>query len=194
MQKEWCGLNIADMIELGYIIMDNLKPMPVTTVTKEEKNNLKNSDKKPEKVLTEIIKSKKDIKSKSLEKKLKSQKKPKGQKPQQKLPIKDEYLQHTDLYKSFFSEYMKTTQQLSNKYEYYTKEDKKENAFSWGDELISYKERKDYVRKIMMNSLLHGAHNPIDPRTKELYEFWKLASKFNEQLSMAMYDKGMGWG
>lgn len=96
----------------------------------------------------------------------------------------DMYAQHTDMYKRFHKEMMKSIYQQVQTAEY--TEEEKADAFSWGDDVISYKERKEIVRKIQMNALLGAGHNHIDPQEKDRYEFWKYASKFNLTMSFLM--------
>jgi len=96
----------------------------------------------------------------------------------------EEYQRHTKLYSEFMNAYEE--QSSPDKYEYQSAEPKKRD-FSWGDEIISYQERKNYIRCAQMNSLMQGVHNPIDPQVKERYDMWKYASKFNLTMSFLMF-------
>jgi len=97
-----------------------------------------------------------------------------------------DYQRHTGLYKEFMKGY--DIQSDSTAYEF---EDAEHKEFEWGDEVISYKERKEFVRCVQMNALMQGEHNPVDPQIKERYEFWKYASKFNLTMSFLMYSSFM---
>lgn len=106
--------------------------------------------------------------------------------------IEDEYMRHAEIYRQFMSsQYQQPAQKATADYEYNTSDDSGRAAFAWGDEIISYSERKVLVKKMMVNSIMHGEHNPIDPRKKDAYKFWKYASKFNFLMSTLMYDKAL---
>ena len=107
--------------------------------------------------------------------------------------VHEDYARHTELYKSFHAEYMKDTSSPLKAYDLYSSADSQDKGWKWGDEVISFKERKELVRKIMLNSLMHGDHNHIDPQQKQAYQFWKYASKFNRSLSQMMYDCAMSY-
>jgi len=100
--------------------------------------------------------------------------------------IHDSYEKHTEAYKQFHKQYM-ASMTISSATDYYHEEEEG-SKWEWGDELITYQERKEYVRSTMMNALMQGNHNPVDPGNKERYEFWKTASKFNWLLSTMLYD------
>ena len=103
------------------------------------------------------------------------------------IPV-DEYARHTELYKSFLSEYRKTIPTNNVNYLYLSSETAKE-AETWAPEAITQKEREEYVRVVQMNNLMGGNHNHFDPGRKQAYEMWKYCSKFNELLSFMMYDR-----
>ncbi len=102
----------------------------------------------------------------------------------------EDYRRHTELYRQFMSEqYQPVMQRPDSYYKYAPQGDNGRDAFAWGDDVISYHERKSLVKKMMVNAVMHGEHNPVDPRKKEAYKFWKYASKFNFMMSTLMYDK-----
>jgi len=147
-------------------------------------------------ILDELLKSPKDDEkkdSKDLEKKLmktrgKDSEKIKDFKKIRTRPSpEDEYARHTELYMRFFSEYMRSTNQNHSGYNFYSSEETSKTQFSWGDEVINYKERKELVRKMQLNKVMQGDHNYVDPQDKEAYEHWKNVSKFNMLMSFHMY-------
>jgi hypothetical protein len=92
-------------------------------------------------------------------------------------------------YQRFMEGYINAPMQTALKApEYSYVQEKKEKQFGWGDELIPYEERVELARKLQMNKLVGGPHNYVEPDKKQLYEYWKLISKFNEQLSFAIHD------
>ena len=153
------------------------------TVTKEVvRLKLIKSPKTSKKPLEDIVKKvKKTTEKKGLEKKIK-----KVPKKIELKPVKDAYARHTENYRKFHSEYIKSMAS-TGEYKSYTAESTSK-VVSWVEEAISYKERKELVRTIQMNALMGGAHNPVDTSLKEAYEHWKMCSKFNELMSFMMYD------
>ncbi len=108
------------------------------------------------------------------------------------LSLEEDYARHTELYRQFHADYLRVTTQAKSAYEFYSAaESRSERNFSWGEEIINYKERKDLVRSMQMNAFMHGGHNHVDPSSKERYEFWKYASKFNLLMSFHMYDTAL---
>jgi hypothetical protein len=101
------------------------------------------------------------------------------------LPV-DDYSRHTSIYKQFFAGHMSHDTSSTNYAE--VMDDMPKLSMRSDIDAISYKERKDYVRTIQMNALMGGTHNAVDPKIKEAYEMWKLASKFNQLMSFMMYD------
>jgi hypothetical protein len=99
-----------------------------------------------------------------------------------------EYAKHTQLYRQFHDELMSEYSKAGSVAEYYFDAAEEKQEFEWGDELMGYEERKDFIRAINMNKLLGGEHNGVDPRAKERYEQWKLESNFNFLLSTFYYD------
>jgi len=102
------------------------------------------------------------------------------------------YQKHSEMYARFMNDYLYASNpdnQTSGYSEFGSGKSKRE--FNQGDEIISYKERIEHVRAIMMNALMHAPTNHINPDTKERYEHWKMVSKFNEQLSMVYCDQVM---
>jgi hypothetical protein len=98
------------------------------------------------------------------------------------LAIEETYKKLSESYKAFHREYMKENR--AQAYDRYIPEEQKEKDFKWGDEVISYEERKEVARKIQMNAMMGGGHNHIDPRKKEDYEFAKLDKFFLMQSFM----------
>jgi hypothetical protein len=106
------------------------------------------------------------------------------------LAASSEYGTHTDAYKTFMNAYLygstdKNGRSVSETSDWSNKKNKGDIP---SDELISYKEKTDYIQAIMMNELMHAPMNHADPRVKDRYEAWKLSSKFYQQLSFFYRD------
>ncbi|MBN2458401.1 hypothetical protein JXB31_04705 [Candidatus Woesearchaeota archaeon] len=100
------------------------------------------------------------------------------------------YLHHSELYCRFMKEYLKDSQAgitMQSAAESLQGSSQKK-GFEQGEELINYHERINHVRAVMMNSLMHAPVNNVDLGAKERYEFWKMASKFNQVMSFLYYD------
>jgi len=100
--------------------------------------------------------------------------------------VNEDYQRHTDLYKEFHDQYLETVQTQDKNYEFETADDNPD--WEWGQEVITYKERKDFTRIMHLNAIMGAPHNPVNPDTAERFEFWKYASKFNQLMSMLLYD------
>jgi len=98
----------------------------------------------------------------------------------------NDYERHTQLYKEAMKSY--EGPRLSETAYSYSTEEKKQKDFDWGAEIMTYKERREYVRKVQMNALMGGRHNHIDPEEERNYAYWKWARKENEQMSFQLYD------
>ncbi len=97
------------------------------------------------------------------------------------------YEQATSYFNSFFEDFLYSgKKEAEAKYEN-EKENEERKVFA-DDEVITYREKKEFIRKMMLNSLLRGPHNNITYDEKLKYETWKIISKFNEQLSFLHYD------
>jgi hypothetical protein len=106
------------------------------------------------------------------------------------LATADEYGRHSDVYRIFMDAYLYNSSQ-EKKYsssDMFGLNQRKDDSNIPSDEIISYKEKTEYIKAIMMNALMHAPMNHIDPKTKDRYEAWKLSSKFYEQLSFLYYD------
>lgn len=103
-----------------------------------------------------------------------------------KVPMVDFYSQHTSTYNKFMTKYLQAEKSIAQKSNIGSIEKKK--RFRQGDDIISYKERKEVIRKMMLNKMLNAELNIIDTDTKTQYENWKMGSKFNLLLSFIMYD------
>jgi hypothetical protein len=102
---------------------------------------------------------------------------------------RENYELMTRNYQRFMEGYINGPMQTALKAPKYSYvQEKRGKQFGWGDEVISYKERTEFVRKMQMNALIGGSHNYIEPQQKELYEHWKTINKFNMLLSFALYD------
>lgn len=103
-------------------------------------------------------------------------------------PISDGgYERHTAFYRDFLKELL-STPAVKQYQEYSPERTNQKREFKWGEELINYQERKEIARVVQMNYALGGNHNHLDPRQKELYEYWKL-DKFNLSMSFWMFTK-----
>jgi len=95
-----------------------------------------------------------------------------------------QYQQLIDQYKRFLEAYLKEDGNAVVKgYDYSMADDKKDREFIWGQEVATYHEIKDSIRKIKMNLLLGGWHNGVSPDEKDRYKFWKYCSKFNKVMA-----------
>jgi len=143
------------------------------------------------KIITDDEKKTSKHKKKGIEKKFTDLLKKKDDQLGRNNLFEEAYLKHTQLYSDFMNQYLSMSQSIKNNYEAYSNSQKTTRTFSWGDEIINYKERKEMVRVVQMNALMQGEHNHIDPDTKERYELWKYASKFNLLMSFMMYEKAL---
>ena len=105
-------------------------------------------------------------------------------------PASDLYREHSAVYSRFMQSYIYDDQNKSvgGPEAYSELNPKQKREFKNGDELISYQERINYVKAVMMNSLMHAPMNSAKPEDRERYEFWKMTSKFNQQLSFFYSD------
>jgi len=115
----------------------------------------------------------------------------------------EQYQKHLDQYKRFLATYLEEgSGTIASSYAYQTSDDKpKKREFSWGQEVVTYGEIKDIVRRVHMNALLGGnstgtlsGHNQIAWQEAEDFKFWKYTSKFNEMMSMILYDQAGSGG
>ncbi len=111
----------------------------------------------------------------------------------------EQYEKILEQYKRFLAEYLREAQNAHASYDKYSagqdSEEKDKRKFSWGQEVITYREVKDIARRIHMNALMSGdyvgdisGHNSIGWQENQEYKFWKYASKFNELMSFILYD------
>jgi hypothetical protein len=114
-------------------------------------------------------------------------------KPIEEFIARQQYELQTRQYQQFMANYLAESM-LPKKagYDYSFAEEKQQ--WKWGDELISYKEREQVARVIMMNSLMGGIHNHAHPEVKERYNGWRDGNKFNMLVSFMMYDRASGTG
>ncbi|MBT4823875.1 hypothetical protein HN695_00730 [Candidatus Woesearchaeota archaeon] len=94
-----------------------------------------------------------------------------------------QYQKLLDQYKRFLDNYLKEATSTFNPTYDYQQENCKEREFEWGQEVATYSEIKDTIRKIKMNLLLGGWHNAVSPDEKDRYKFWKYCSKFNKVMA-----------
>jgi hypothetical protein len=105
------------------------------------------------------------------------------------LAASSEYSRHSDAYRMFMDAYLYNPgQEEKSPSEMLEWNNGKKDRSIPSDEIISYKEKAEYIQAIMMNALMHAPMNHADPRTKDRYEAWKLSSKFYEQLSFLYCD------
>ncbi|MBT4823874.1 hypothetical protein HN695_00725 [Candidatus Woesearchaeota archaeon] len=109
----------------------------------------------------------------------------------------EQYEKQLEQYKRFLAEYLKEAQNaLTSAYDPYQDENGDgKREFEWGQEVVTYFEIKDIVRRIHMNALMSGnasgtmsGHNNVGWQEAEDYKFWKYCSKFNEQMSFIIHD------
>jgi hypothetical protein len=95
-----------------------------------------------------------------------------------------QYQQLLDQYKRFLDAYLKETQNIAaSQYNYSSSSEDEKRKFEWGQEVVTYAEVKETVRKIKMNMLLGGWHNQVNPDDQDRYKFWKYTSKFNKVMA-----------
>jgi len=95
-----------------------------------------------------------------------------------------QYQQLLDQYKKFLDTYLKDSNNaVKASYAYSSQEDNRERNFEWGQEVVTYSEIKESVRKIKMNLLMGGWHNGVSQDEKDRYKFWKYVSKFNKVMA-----------
>jgi hypothetical protein len=105
-----------------------------------------------------------------------------------------QYQQMLDQYKKFLDVYLKDDNNVAKaSYAYSNKEDDGQRNFEWGQEVVTYAEIKESVRKIKMNILMGGWHNDVSPDEKERYKMWKNVSKFNKVMADVI-ESGVGSG
>jgi len=153
-----------------------------TEVKKPKKVEVKPPKKLPEKPAKKSVTE--EIK-KTIDEKFKKTK-VKEIRPIHKLQHDNDYERHTQLYKESMKSYDKPSLPKAS-YSYITQE-KNERNFDWGKEVMNYKERREYVRKVQMNALMGGRHNHVNPDEERNYKFWKWARKENYQMSFQMHD------
>jgi len=110
----------------------------------------------------------------------------------------EQYQKQLDEYKRFLAEYLRDANNAaSSPYSAYNNnnDDDKQRKFEWGQEVVTYGEIKDIVRRIQMNALLGAGsngdlsgHNQVSWQEAQDYKFWKYCSKFNEQMSFVIHD------
>ncbi|MBI4453048.1 hypothetical protein HY636_00215 [Candidatus Woesearchaeota archaeon] len=109
----------------------------------------------------------------------------------------EQYQKQLDEYKRFLAEYLRDANNAaSSPYSNYdNNEGDKQRKFEWGQEVVTYGEIKDIVRRIQMNALLGAGsngdlsgHNQVSWQEAQDYKFWKYCSKFNEQMSFVIHD------
>ncbi|MFH1439604.1 MAG: hypothetical protein ABIG89_03495 [Candidatus Woesearchaeota archaeon] len=109
----------------------------------------------------------------------------------------EQYEKQLEQYKRFLAEYLRESNNvLKPGYDQYKSDDDGKRKFQWGQEVVTYIEVKDIARRAQMNSLMSGmtgealgGHNDISWQEVQDYKFWKLCSKFNEQMSFLLYEK-----
>ncbi len=101
----------------------------------------------------------------------------------------DIYGEHSKVYSQFMQSYLKETN-----YDKHEESDNNElnsntdREMRQGDEVISFDERKEYVKKLMMNARFDSGDNYISHNKKMLYDNWKITDGFNLFLSFLMYE------
>lgn len=105
-----------------------------------------------------------------------------------------QYQQLLDQYKRFLEAYLKGANNAAmSRYQYELGEDNGRREFKWGEEVATYHEIKDTIRKVKMNLLLGGWHNPVSWQAVQDYKFWKYVSKFNKVMADVI-EAGIGSG
>lgn len=104
-----------------------------------------------------------------------------------KQPQVNIYQEHFSKYKDFINSYMYNEENSTVSSSQYLQQEKRE--IKQGDEVMDYKERKEYAKKLMLNSRFGNKTMPHQSQGEKLqYEMWKASSKFNQILSFLMYD------
>lgn len=105
-----------------------------------------------------------------------------------------QYQQLLDQYRRFLEAYLKDTNNVAMpQYSYENNNGSKGREFKWGEEVATYHEIKDTIRKVKMNLLLGGWHNPVSWQAVQDYKFWKYVSKFNKVMAEVI-EAGVGSG
>ncbi|MBI4453047.1 hypothetical protein HY636_00210 [Candidatus Woesearchaeota archaeon] len=105
-----------------------------------------------------------------------------------------QYQQLLDQYRRFLEAYLKEANSAAMpRYQYELGEDNGRREFKWGEEVATYHEIKDTIRKVKMNLLLGGWHNPVSWQAVQDYKFWKYVSKFNKVMAEVI-EAGVGSG
>ncbi|MBS3122106.1 hypothetical protein J4434_04440 [Candidatus Woesearchaeota archaeon] len=105
-----------------------------------------------------------------------------------------QYQQLLDQYKRFLDAYLKEANNTAmQRYQYELGENNGRREFKWGEEVATYHEIKDTIRKVKMNLLLGGWHNPVSWQAVQDYKFWKYVSKFNKVMADVI-EAGVGSG
>ena len=105
----------------------------------------------------------------------------------------DLYAQHSKIYTQFMNSYIKGKYQGNNSegvnkssYDFSSTKDGKN--MQQGDEVMGYGERKEYVKKVMMNAKFKSEINYTSEGEKKSYEYWKMTDSLNLFLSFLMYE------
>lgn len=97
------------------------------------------------------------------------------------------YTEHTSIYNKFMNSYLYSNDNSVAIQNNSMPGDNKE--VKQGGEVMDYRERKEYAKKVMMNARYGNKTLPHSSETDKLkYELWKASSKFNQLLSFVMYD------
>lgn len=105
-----------------------------------------------------------------------------------------QYQQLLDQYRRFLEAYLKDTNNVAMpQYSYDNSNGSEGREFKWGEEVATYHEIKDTIRKVKMNLLLGGWHNPVSWQAVQDYKFWKYVSKFNKVMAEVI-EAGVGSG
>ncbi|MBT4540576.1 hypothetical protein HOC35_03615 [Candidatus Woesearchaeota archaeon] len=189
----------------------NLNPkyhIPNKSHLKTTKSNNRKAKTKEDSELVKKIKTKKEKKDKSIVIIIDESEKHKEELDEQVEAITlgmdgfekihlEQYEKQLEQYKRFLSEYLKEAQYATEAYKAYQPDEgeEKKRKFEWGQEVVTFKEIKDIVRRIQMNALMSGnsvgdmsGHNSVSWDEAQEYKFWKYTSKFNETMSFIIYD------
>lgn len=105
-----------------------------------------------------------------------------------------QYQQLLDQYRRFLEGYLKGANNVAMpQYNYENNNGSEGREFKWGEEVATYHEIKDTIRKVKMNLLLGGWHNPVSWQAVQDYKFWKYVSKFNKVMADVI-EAGVGSG